>query len=65
MREGLAIMKITYKSGKMIVTHESGVVNEYTKADIENFKTRTQQTINELNAEQSNMTLKISDINNS
>lgn len=27
-------MKIEYKDGKMIITHPSGVVNEYDKAEI-------------------------------
>lgn len=50
-------MEITYKDGFMFVTHPTGVVSKYSKADIEKWQLFTQKDIDELLTVKSNFDL--------
>ncbi len=55
-------MQITFEDKKMKVVHESGVVNYYTKADLEAQRDRRQSQINDLNADLVNTGFQIAEI---
>jgi hypothetical protein len=42
-------MQITFKNGKLIVTHPTGVTSEYARADLDKFKANIESIIKKLN----------------
>jgi len=48
-------MQISYQNSKMIVTHPSGVISEYTRDNLEDFKIDIESDIANLNGKKTNV----------
>jgi len=56
-------MQVSYSDKKMIITHPTGIISEYTKADLARFKIDIENDIVQLNSEKDVRELQIANAN--